>query len=623
MKRKIPRPDPASRKRLNELARKMIDQATCDSNPRVLSATGFAREDISIIHQQIRATNLAWALGHSGRVRTGDVIAIVGGSFSGLTIAVILALVNDAIVYVFEKGDELLPRFRDKAHRHLSPNLNSRALGPRFDPTSSAPEFRSPIFAWSAGRASDVAASWANEFAKFDRKLPVFVFRNTEVRAEMIGTTATGLTIDFRLESKHLAPVDVDLLIDAAGFGEEANPLGVTDFSYWESGHRLIYDHLVTPARVLISGCGDSGVIEALHYAIADFRHEYVEALWRSYSGLEATIDEGLARARLDHILKSDERERYNVPVLSELVWWLDQRHFMATNTVPWPPGNEPYAPPIFEAVNDFLRGHFEAACGSGSFVGAAWEELEDFLPGLPLDAQLEARALVRPIADEWISLEIERLAATIPLPPDIQELLDMARRDIDIVLNGLTPTAYTRQLSPYNVWLMRLLLEFPSVNYRGGAIDSVDARQDRRFDVAFRDGSVDDFDRVCTRYGPSRSNASGIARDRPRDTSADDWLLMQPWYVAPDPLDPSRNKYFYPARAGVVAALDGLDRRRGRSTDVSKRVYGTRIRLGPHSCPDHPIYNNPQSWLSAELRAGRRPAYAVDETIDQQLTRR
>jgi hypothetical protein len=198
-----------------------------------------------------------------------------------------------------------------------------------------------------------------------------------------------------------------------------------------------------------------------------------------------------------------------------------------------------------------------------------------------------------------------------------------MARRDIDIVLNGLTPTAYTRQLSPYNVWLMRLLLEFPSVNYRGGAIDSVDARQDRRFDVAFRDGSVDDFDRVCTRYGPSRSNASGIARDRPRDTSADDWLLMQPWYVAPDPLDPSRNKYFYPARAGVVAALDGLDRRRGRSTDVSKRVYGTRIRLGPHSCPDHPIYNNPQSWLSAELRAGRRPAYAVDETIDQQLTRR
>src|SRR4051794_5103155 len=193
MKRKIPRPDRASRNRLDELARKMIDQATCDSNPRVLSATGFAREDISIIHQQIRATNLAWALGHSGRVRTGDVIGIVGGSFSGLTIAVILALVNDAIVYVFEKGDELLPRFRDKAHRHLSPNLNSRALGPRFDPTSSAPEFRSPIFAWSAGRASDVAAFWANEFAEFDRKLPVFVFRDTEVRAEMIGATATGL----------------------------------------------------------------------------------------------------------------------------------------------------------------------------------------------------------------------------------------------------------------------------------------------------------------------------------------------------------------------------------------------------------------------------------------------
>lgn len=602
----------------------MIDQATCDANPRVLSATGFARENISIIHQQIRATNLAWALGHSGRVRTGDVIGIVGGSFSGLTIAVILALVNDAIVYVFEKGDELLPRFRDKAHRHLSPNLNSRALGPHFDPTSSAPEFRSPIFAWSAGRASDVAAFWAHEFAGYDQNLPVFVFRNAEIRPEMISTTATGLTLDFKLESEHLAPVDVDLLIDATGFGDEGNPLEVTDFSYWESGHRLIYDHLITPARVLISGCGDSGVIEALHYAIADFRHEHVEALWRNYSGLEATIDEGLARARLDHVLKSDEPERYDVPVLPELVWWLDQRHLMARNTVPWPPGNEPYARPIFEAVEYFLRGHFEASRGSGSFNVAAWEELEDFLLGLPLDTQLEARASVQPIADQWISRQIEELAKTIPLPQDMQGLLDMARPNIEIVLNGLMPTPYTRQLSPYNVWLMRLLLEFPSVDYRSGPIDRVDPRTDRRFDANFRDGSIDVFDRVCTRYGPDQRGESVIACPRPRGTLASDWLLERPWYLARDPADRTKNKYFYPARSGVIGALDALDRRRASSvSDISKRIYGARVMQGPNSYPDDATYNDPQSWLSGELRAGRRPKYTLDEIAERILTRR
>ena len=40
-----------------------------------------------------------------------------------------------------------------------------------------------------------------------------------------------------------------------------------------------------------------------------------------------------------------------------------------------------------------------------------------------------------------------------------MEVLLGMARPGVELLLNGLTPTAYTRELSPYNVWLMRLLL--------------------------------------------------------------------------------------------------------------------------------------------------------------------
>jgi hypothetical protein len=131
---------------LDDHARRMIAQATSATSPNILSATGFARENISIVHQQRRVTNLAWALSRTGRVRAGDVVGIVGGTFSGLTLAVILALVNDAIVYIFEKEHRLLHRFRDKGHRYLSPVLNSRALGKRFDPIWSSPHFRAPVF---------------------------------------------------------------------------------------------------------------------------------------------------------------------------------------------------------------------------------------------------------------------------------------------------------------------------------------------------------------------------------------------------------------------------------------------------------------------------------------------
>jgi hypothetical protein len=227
-------PDPEAQAELDECAQNMIVEATSIESLNILSATGFARENISIMHQQIRATNLAWALGWTGRVKAGDTVAIVGGSFSGMMLAVILALVNDAIVLVFEKEDALFARFRDKGHRHLSTNLNSRALGKNFDPSWSTPEYRSPIFAWPAGRASDVAAFWASEFlATYDQTLPIFISRKSEVRREMIKVLPGGLEIDFSVDAPHLAAVPVDLLIDATGFGPEANPREGIDYSFW------------------------------------------------------------------------------------------------------------------------------------------------------------------------------------------------------------------------------------------------------------------------------------------------------------------------------------------------------------------------------------------------------
>jgi hypothetical protein len=109
----------------------------------------------------------------------------------------------------------------------------------------------------------------------------------------------------------------------------------------------------------------------------------------------------------------------------------------------------------------------------------------------------------MRPLAEFWINRGIERLANTFPLPAQASVLQDMMRTGVWVVLNGLTPTAYTRQLSPYNVWLMRLLLGLPHVRYKQGQISKLAQRVgDHRYDVTFDDGTVETFDRTVTRYG-------------------------------------------------------------------------------------------------------------------------
>lgn len=622
----LPDPDSQSRAQLDLLAHNMIAEATSLDNPNILSATGFARENISILHQQIRATNLAWALGWTGRVKPGDTIAIVGGSFSGMTLAIILALVNDAIVLIFEKDSELLERFRDKSHRHLSRNLNSRALGKSFDPHWSSPEFRSPIFAWAAGRASKVAAGWIEEFARYDAHLPIFVVPDTTVTPAMVISRPEGLAIDFAVEAPHLSAVPVDLLIDATGFGAEANPLGVADYSYWEAGHRLIYDHLVPPARVLISGCGDSGLIEAWHYALNGFEHGQVGAFWQPSVRLEAVLDEGLARARLDAIFRNDESSRYKRPILSEVCWWLDQRYFMEFNPhIHWPPGGEPHARPIFEVLEAALAPHFAAWRPGGDIAATDWHTLEDFVLDLELGPQFEAREAARPVGDFWISRLIEDLAQSIELPETVRPIEDLARPGINVILNGLTPTPYTRQLSAYNVWLMRLLRAFPAVDYRQGAITGVVQRHDRRLDVSFADGNTEIFDRVVTRYGPSVGGGSGIARGQTRDTQGGDWLLADPYYLARDPDNAARGRYIHPARAGIVARLDALDERPPvQGIGLSKKLFVASALINrPEALSEDPIYRDPQAWLVAELRAGRRPGYAADAAIARADTRR
>jgi hypothetical protein len=396
---------------LDEAAGLMIGEAQAAGNQRIFSATGFAHENISIVHQQLRCANLAWALSHTKRVKPGDVVAVVGGSFSGLMLATLLAVADDVIIYIFEKEDRLLHKFLDKSHRYLSPNLNSRYLGSSFDSKYSRPFFVPPVFQWSSGAASDVASEWLSEFDRYQRKLPIFTFLGCQLSHRQIKRREGGLCIDLRCRATpHAIPIAVDLLIDATGFGDEANPHGLVDYSYWESGHRLIYDHLPRPCSVLVSGCGDSGLVEAMHYAIDDFRHKLVESLWPSGNKLEVVLDTGLEAAKLDEVLKSEEVKRYNCKIISEVVWWLDQWFGLKYRRhLGWALRRGSFNYAIFHAIEQVLRPRLRVTFPGRKLKQLSWEELAAFALKLPLKAQFEVRHAVMPIADVWISHRVSR----------------------------------------------------------------------------------------------------------------------------------------------------------------------------------------------------------------------
>lgn len=608
-----PLPDAHDAARLDELADAMIAKATSSRSPYILSANGFASENISIVHQQTRTANLAWALKRRGKVSAGDVVAVIGGSFSGMMVAVALALTTDAIVYIFEKGPHLLPRFRDKGHRHLSPVLNSRGLGEHFNPSYSRPTFGSPIFAWNKGAASEVAAQWLQEFAGYSRVLPIFTICNTAIDPANLRPHSAGVEIAPDRTVSDRGPIAVDLVVDAAGFGEESNPHRLIDFSYWESGHRLIYDHLAPPADVLISGCGDSGVIEALHYALDSFRHEEVEAFWPRYPSFGLVLDQLVADARLPDVLGAEPNIDFEEPLVSEVCWWLGISYHLRENPHPtWPLDSDAHTRSIFEAISEALTDDLEAAFPSRSLGDVTYEELEEFAKLLSRDRQFAVRDAVLPVIDGWISTRLETAINYIDLPPNLPEIHALARKGVNLTLNGLTPTPYTRQLSPYNVWVMRILMSFPNVRYIQGEIASVTSRPDRRLRATFAGGGQSDYDRLLTRYGAGGGVALAYAGRR--DGFSDDELLSTPHYTAVDSRD-GKDRFWFPVREELLAGLDVLLPVPTSRLDISKDQYVRWLLYGSEAVPlAAGLAPDPQAALAHDLRNGKRPTYGKDE---------
>ncbi|MGM4915030.1 hypothetical protein [Rhizobium sp. 768_B6_N1_8] len=602
--------DARERKRLNRIAEDMLGEARAIGHARVYSATGFSQQNISIAHQQTRCTNLAWALRRRAKVRKADVVAIVGGAFSGIMLACSLAIADDIIVYVIEKDYRLLNRFLDKSHRFLSQNLNTRDLRKKFDPSFAAPMDRPPIFDWEAGVASDVAGAWMREFDRHASKLPIFTIESCEVKPGAISETNDKVIVQLQSSAEvELRPLVVDLLIDATGFGEEANPLKLADYSYWEGGHRLIYDHLSPESNVLISGCGDSGVIELMHYAFGDFQHEMIKYFWPARQNLEATLDLGLEH--INSVIRSEEIVDFEGQVISELCWWLGEWRILR-----YCKDRRAGLPnPIFTAIEVQLAERISAAFPGRKSESITEDERETFVLSLSLEEQLDLRVAISSTIDDTLSLEIAALVEPVSVANllNVSEIHKRLRPNVEITMNGLTPTPFTRNMSPYNVWLTHVMMGLPNVHYQRGRIVDTCHISGGKTKVIFADGMSDVYDRVVSRYGPGRREpGKQLCSGALRDPYPGDFLLDYPTYSVSD----KNSASIRIARVGndrIKARLPVVQSRRGSDpkNPIYKQYYIARmLTTEANDWISDPRYKDPQTWLSDAIRKGCFPAY-------------
>jgi hypothetical protein len=277
---------------LDAIASKMLSEAKLKGH-NAYSVTPHTNPNISILYQQIRCINLAWALTHTSRVKHGSVVGVVGGSFSGIMTAVCLAVQRRCIVYIYEKEPRLLDRFRLSHYRFVDPNLSSRDLPPSYDPEKASPVYTPPIFDWTEGTVDEVAHEWLREFQTYYARLPIFLYRACEVIGYSNGSNQKDVEIEVKAYQLRWNQT-VNMLIFATVFGEEVSSFStVRDWSYWRSGSPLQYRpgrRTKKRQRVLISGCGDSGIVEMMHYIFRDFEHKNIfkKEYYPKGSGMES-----------------------------------------------------------------------------------------------------------------------------------------------------------------------------------------------------------------------------------------------------------------------------------------------------------------------------------------------
>jgi hypothetical protein len=407
-----------------------------------------------------------------------------------MTCAVALAAWTNCLVTVFEQDSVQLKRFRRAGHRYIHPDLNHRGGGDGYLTYDPKKQTRFPFMNWSGSYAPAFAQELVSKFDHYRNTLNIVLHLRTAAKAPTSDDGRVRLAVALGDQKRYMT---FDVVILATGFGEERLDSGedTNDTSYWLSGNPLSYRPLARRRRerVLVSGNGDSAVIELAHILIKGFDHEHIfsflptNSVAQRLSNSFAAAVGGLAHRKID---QTGVRQ-----------WFADAQEAHELN---------PHIR-LYERRGFDLRRDLYAA-------GAAVKN-----PG-----DLE-RALAGTL-EELASWEIKRcLDAFMPEKIYSPAISGFIRNDVKVVVTGHTPTIYSMSQAPLNWFLLRVLLHYGAVLYRQVRRQRTPVRAQQQPRAKYN--SVNrGFDRVVIRHGPTYV---GLAMDRALKASEDDPSMFAP----------------------------------------------------------------------------------------------
>jgi radical SAM superfamily enzyme YgiQ (UPF0313 family) len=240
---------------------------------------GCFENRVTLFSQQARALNLVYALSAQGVLNSNTRLAVIGGGAAGLTAASAAALIGCRTVDVFERHTNVLHVFRGNDTRYIHPHIYDWPL-----PGWNSLDAGLPILNWKAGIASQVALEIRRGFGILDARLSNLNV-NRSIQGLTISKTSKG-DWSLRWDLPAFGARAFDVIIIAVGFGvEPAMWNGVKTVRYWQNDD--LHQPQEESSRILISGCGDGGLVDLLRLRITDFRHDHVHLDFLGHPSLE------------------------------------------------------------------------------------------------------------------------------------------------------------------------------------------------------------------------------------------------------------------------------------------------------------------------------------------------
>lgn len=492
-------------------AEEILDAAGVSESPYIFSVNAFATRDISIGAQRRRALNLSWALTHMDKIKNGSVVAVIGAGFAGLTCAISVALLRNCVVLLIDKESGPLYQFLGASGRFVGKQLSmAGSVGGKKNGPASL--FDVPLFDWENNYINVVANKWINEFEGYKNKLPIFCDYDTICNSVKTNAPTDKLNLvveTTRANSAYSSSFPVDVCVLATGFGFESNKFNdVKDDSYWKSGSEFHYHPNKDNEKILISGQGDSGLIEVLHYSFKGFSHNWIEEFIKLPANgrqFEAALFDSNYQKICQRLSASNEielewRTDSDPSPTAHLKWYSELKNLIHRNPTVniFPP--ETLVKEIFELMDEFvvdLIGDITPADDNDNCINYF-----DRLAAIPKENYEALEVVCEEKLDELLQIEAEAIFEGYA-GEFYKEVLGKKDFEVDfeVYWNIKLKGPYSPKISIVN-WPAIALLMANGVTLITAEITKVKRGADG-FRVYFADGTENIFDRVATRYGP------------------------------------------------------------------------------------------------------------------------